>query len=152
MSAYGHEQALLGSSQSVLEQTSKHSRFEKQYSSKRRELLAYEHQSGSSDGRFELQVELWEARNTHWVLTPQLLDTNGRILFKPVARAWSVESTTWTGAHVRIRLRKYPGDQRRPCVEAFVDCEREMGSAEDGEEVPLSQLEAELERLLSKRV
>lgn len=114
-------------------------------------FLAYTHQSSSIDGRFELQIEPWEARNTHWVLAPQIRDTtNDRILFKPLAHAWSVERSTWTGAQVRIHLRKYPGDQRRRCVEAFVDCEREVGRVEDGELLPLSQLEAALDRWLSE--
>lgn len=116
-------------------------------------FLAYEHQSCSIDGRFELQVEPWEARNTHWVLAPQIRDTiNDRIVFKPLAHAWSFERSTWEGAQVRIHLRKYPGDQRRPCLEAFVDCEREVGRVEGGELLPLSKLEAELDRLLSSAV
>jgi len=113
--------------------------------------VAYERQSGSADGRFELQVEAWEARNTHWVLALQIRDTtNGRILFKPLAPTWSADSSTWTGTQVRVVLRKYPGDQRRPCLEALVDCEREVGCVEGGEVLALSRLEAELDRLLSE--
>lgn len=113
--------------------------------------MTYEHQSSSTDGRFELQVEAWEARNSHWVFSPQLRDTlNDKVLFKPVATTWSSDSSTWIGTQVRIMLRKYPGDQQGSCLVAVVDCEREIGCVEGGEAVPLSMLEAELDRLLSE--
>ncbi|CAN7459583.1 hypothetical protein LJR066_002912 [Acidovorax sp. LjRoot66] len=112
--------------------------------------MAYEHQSTSADGRFALQVDPWEARNSHWVLTPQVRDLNsGRVLFKPVASSWSADGSTWTGSQVRIALRKYPGDQPRPCLAAWVDCEREVAWIEGSEtRLALDQLEAELERSL----
>lgn len=113
--------------------------------------MAYEHQSGSADGRFQLQVEAWEARNTHWVFAPQLRDTaNDKVLFRPEARAWSVDGATWTGNRVRIVLRKYPGGQRCPCLAAVVDCEAEVGCVEGGEVVPLGDLEALLDRALGE--
>ena len=114
--------------------------------------MAYERQSGSADGRFELQVEAWEARNSHWVFAPQLRDTtNDKVLFKPEAPTWSADVSTWTGSQVRIVLRKYPGDQRRPSLAALVDCEREVGRIEGGELVPLNKLEAELDLALSEQ-
>lgn len=112
--------------------------------------MAYEQQSRSADGRFELQVEPWEARNSHWVFSPQLRDlARGTVLFKPVASSWSADGATWSGSEVRIVLRKYPGDQPRPCLVARVDCERGLAWVEDsGTHLALDQLEAELERLL----
>ena len=114
--------------------------------------MAYEHQSTSADGRFALQVEPWEARNSHWVLTPQVRDlSSDRVLFKPVASSWSADGSTWTGSQVRITLRKYPGDQPRPCLAAWVDCEREVAWVEGSgtqTRLALDQLEAELERSL----
>lgn len=69
-------------------------------------FVAYEHQSGSDDGRFELQVEAWEARNSHWVFAPRLRYTSSdKFLFKPEATTWSADSSTWNGAQVRIVLR-----------------------------------------------
>ena len=114
--------------------------------------MAYEHQSASVDGRFELQVEPWEARNSHWVYTPQLRHTaSGRVLFQPFASSWSVDGSTWTGSEVRMFLRKYPGDQPRPGLAARVDCEREVAWVEgsrDAAPLALGQLEAALERRL----
>ncbi len=112
--------------------------------------MAYEHSSSSADGRFELLVEEWETRNTHWVSSPRLCNTtNAKVLFLPES-AWSADSATWAGAQLRLVLRKYPGGQTRPTLTTFIDCEREVARVEEGIEVPLSALESELNRFLLK--
>lgn len=112
--------------------------------------MAYENSSSSADGRFELLVEEWEARNTHWVSSPRLCSAaNAKVLFQP-ERAWSADGAAWMGAQLRVVLSKYPGGQPRPTLTTFIDCEREVARVEEGIEVPLSALESELNRFLLK--
>lgn len=112
--------------------------------------MAYENSSSSADGRFELLVEEWEARNTHWVSSPRLCSAaNAKVLFQP-ERAWSADGAAWMGAQLRVVLSKYPGGQPRPTLTIFIDCEREVARVEEGIEVPLSALESELNRFLLK--
>lgn len=77
--------------------------------------------------------------------------TSGRVLFQLASLSWSAEGSIWAGNQVRIALRKYPGDQPRPSLVAWVDCEREVAWVEGGDETQwaLGQLEAELDRLLT---
>ena len=111
--------------------------------------MTYRHASSSADGRFELQIEEWEARNTHWVSSPKLFDTtHAKVLFQPEG-PWSVDKVEWTGTQLRLALRKYPGGQARSTLITVIDCEREVAQVEVGEEVPLSALESELDRFLS---
>lgn len=110
--------------------------------------MAYEHSSGSADGRFALLLEVWEARNTHWVASPQLCNaSNAKVLFQP-ERTWSVDGAAWAGAQLRVVLSKFPGGQTRPTLATFIDCEREVARVEEGCEVPLGALEPELNRFL----
>lgn len=112
--------------------------------------MAYEHRSSSADGRFELLLEEWEARNTHWVSSPRLRNTtNAKVLFLP-ERAWSADGAAWMGAQLRVVLSKYPGGQVRSTLVTLIDCEREVARVEGGNEVPLSALESELNRFLLK--
>lgn len=112
--------------------------------------MAYQRSSSSADGRFELLLEEWEARNTHWVSSPRLCNaTNAKVLFQPES-AWSADGTAWVGAQLRVVLSKYPGGQTRPTLVTLIDCEREVARVEDGNEVPLSALESELNRFLLK--
>jgi hypothetical protein len=112
--------------------------------------LTFEIQSTSPDGRYQLQVAPWEARNTHWVLSPRLLDLRTEeVVFKPMALAWSADSSTWLGdVQLRISLRKYPGDQPRPCLVVDVDCLHATARIDGGDSIALGELEAALERAL----
>lgn len=83
-------------------------------------------------------------------MSPQVVDTTtDKVLFKFSAHAWSAEQSTWeSDALVRVELRKYPGNQPRPCLVVRLDCVREMGAIDGGEFVPLAALEPLLERAL----
>lgn len=112
--------------------------------------MSFEIQSTSPTGRYQLQVDPWEARNSHWVLSPQIADgESGRILFRLSASAWSAENSAWENDEVvRIELRKYPGDQPRPCLVVRLNCAQETGGLEGGHAVPFAALEVLLEEAL----
>jgi hypothetical protein len=112
--------------------------------------LSFEIQSTSPNGRYQLQVDPWEARNTHWVLSPQLVDTeSGHVLFKLTASVWSAESSTWeSDVLVRIELRKYPGNQPRPSLAVRLNCAQETGSLDSDGAAPFEALEALLDAAL----
>jgi hypothetical protein len=112
--------------------------------------LSFEIQSTSPNGRYQLQVDPWEARNTHWVLSPQLVDTeSGHVLFKLTASAWSAENSAWeSDAVVRIAHRKYLGDQPRPCLTVRLNCAQQTGELNGADAVPFEALEVLLEEAL----
>jgi hypothetical protein len=49
---------------------------------------------------------------------------------------------------VRIALRKYPGDQPRPCLTVRLNCAQQTGELEGAGAVPFEALEALLEEAL----
>lgn len=113
--------------------------------------MAYEHESGSADGRFELQCEAWEAASSHWVFAPRLVDkAHGRVLLQFAARQWSIDSSDWNGHRVRLALRKYPGNQQCPALSMVLDCGRETGRIEGDEAVPLRALEARMDEQIKR--
>lgn len=78
--------------------------------------------STSPGGRFVIRVYSQEMRMSHWVDTPELVDTfTDRILFAPQDSTWSMDSADWQSeSRVAMVLRKYPGDHSP--VRAVVDC------------------------------
>lgn len=80
--------------------------------------------STSPDGRYVIEVDMWEARLSHWIETPVLIDTRGRItLLRFEDSSWSLDLAEWTSdTVVRMHLRKYPGDHTPAVFALVVDC------------------------------
>jgi hypothetical protein len=111
-------------------------------------------QSTSLDGRYCVRVLPWEARNTLWVFSPCIVDTQRRIcVFRFAEACWSVDQSNWLrDTAVELNLRKFPGDRTGAGIRVVVDCERGIGRLEGGNEVGLSALEAELEIRIEREV
>src|SRR5688500_11642150 len=57
--------------------------------------------STSPDGRYRLVVTSWEARNSLWVDTPQVVEaTTGEPLLRFSSDKWSVDANRWESASV----------------------------------------------------
>ena len=107
-------------------------------------------QSTSADGRYIVRIAPWEARNTHWVCPPEIVDTHtDRTFFKFASESWSAERSAWeSDSLVRLTLRKYPGNQPRNTLVVRIDCIHGTGDIEGGARVALDALEAALEKAL----
>lgn len=107
-------------------------------------------QSTSADGRYIVRIAPWEARNTHWVCPPEIVDTyTGATFFKFESESWSTDRSAWeSDSLVRLTLRKYPGDQPRNTLVVRIDCIHGTGDIEGGARVALDALEAALEKAL----
>lgn len=107
-------------------------------------------QSTSPDGRYIVRITPWEARNSHWVSSPEIVDTRtGHTFFKFASESWSADHSAWeSDSRVRLTLRKYPGDQPRGTLVARIDCVAGAADIEGGARVALHALEAALEKAL----
>jgi hypothetical protein len=107
-------------------------------------------QSTSPGGRYVVRIEPWEARNSHWVCSPELVDTQtGQSVFKFAAEAWSADSSAWESESlVRLALRKYPGGQPRGSLVVKIDCVLGTVEVDTGERVALQDLEGVLDKAL----
>jgi len=105
--------------------------------------------STSSDGRFAIYVDMWEAFNSHWVESPALTDTrSGATLLKFRDDNWSLDSAQWqSDAVVSLSLRKYPGDHTPGAFEVVVDCDQGTANVAGMGPMPLAEVEAALETL-----
>jgi hypothetical protein len=112
---------------------------------------ASELHSTSPDGRYCVQVMPWEARNTLWVYSPCIVDTQRRIcVFRFADACWSVDRSVWlSDTVVELGLRKFPGHRTGSGVRVVVDCERRVAYRGEGKNVALSRLESELETMIS---
>lgn len=83
-------------------------------------------------------------------ISPTILDKQtGKALLKLHDSAWSAERSSWVGdAEIVMELRRYPGDHPHPCVAVRLDCLREVGWVDDGDGVPLNQVEREASQAL----
>jgi hypothetical protein len=80
--------------------------------------------STSPSKRFELRVDVYEARNSLWVHSPSIWDADQECrVFVFDHEAWSVESNVWLGETiVRLLLRKFPGNHYPDHLWAEIDC------------------------------
>ena len=115
-----------------------------------RHLVVTEIKSTFPDGRFQVRVEAWEARNSLWIESPAIYNARSEeVILKFQSEMWSLDRAEWkTGEVVCLTLRKYPGNHTPIQLMAAVDCERE--TAELGP-LPAFSL-AELERLLESQL
>jgi hypothetical protein len=112
--------------------------------------MSHEIKSRSPDDRFQVLVAVWEARNSLWVESPTLYDTETKTtLLKFTDDNWSLDSAEWiSSSQVRLTLRKYPGDHRPTQLVATIDCTVRTAKVEQLLPVPLENLEELLEQLL----
>ena len=84
-----------------------------------------------------------------WVEPPEVVDTTtGRRLLNFKDPNWSLESATWQSDSVaNLKLRKHPGNQVPHCFDAWVDCDKNCGTASALAVSDLAQFEAALEKL-----
>lgn len=109
--------------------------------------------SVSPDKFYELRADVWEARNSLWVCSPDIWDvTLGQSAFRFKDEKWSVDSNTWLNAStVQLSLRKFPGGQG---VESFVvdiDCVARTAKILPSTMTTIDDLEDALERALNDR-
>lgn len=87
-------------------------------------VMIKEIMSVSPGNRFEVRVEVWEARNSLWVYSPSIWDTKHEcclLLFSD--KSWSADSCEWLDeVKVRLVLRKFPGNHLPPSLTADIDC------------------------------
>lgn len=78
--------------------------------------------STSPSGRYIIRVYPQEMRMSHWVDTPELIDTaTHSTLFAPRDSSWSMDSATWQSESVvSMTLRRYPGDHSS--IKATFNC------------------------------
>lgn len=112
-----------------------------------------ENRSLSPDGRYAVQVDVWEAFNTHWVESPRIVEAaSGALVFAFGDSNWSLDGCRWPEpAVVEFRLRKYPGSHVPSQIAARIDCANGTGGVADGPQVPFATLEAALDAALTWR-
>jgi hypothetical protein len=107
--------------------------------------------STSPTGRFEIQADVWEARNSLWVYTPSIWDVerNLHILsFKD--DSWSADNSVWSSEnHVSLILRKFPGNHRPEQLNVEIDCVARVAMIASATPMPLAGLESALNRALT---
>ena len=112
-----------------------------------------ETKSISPTGRYMVQIFPWEVRMSHWIETPQLLDTHTQqrlISFED--STWSLNQADWqSNSVVKLSLRRYPGNHTPSSVEVLVDCEHDRATVEGTVVEGLANLEAALERAIGRR-
>lgn len=105
----------------------------------------------SPDGRWIVRTVAWEARMSHWIELPEIIDaTSGARLLAFVNPNWSLDRARWMGpARVELQLRRYPGDHVPPLVFVEVDCAARSAMV-DGLSVALPAVEATLDGVLRR--
>ena len=116
-----------------------------------RHLVFTEIKSTSPDGRFQVRVEAWEARNSLWIESPAIYDARSEeIILKFQSEMWSLDKAEWkTGEVVDLTLRKYPGNHTPSQLLAAVNCQRQTAELRPLPAVSLAELERLLENQLT---
>ncbi|MDZ5601973.1 hypothetical protein SJI00_04155 [Pseudomonas sp. RP23018S] len=104
----------------------------------------------SADGRYQVRVSPWEAGPSHWVHSPEVIDTaTGACVLQFTDPCWSVDQATWPLPNcLSLLLRKYPGQLTGSGVSVSVDCSQRVAYYGDGIAVELHALEAALEAMI----
>lgn len=78
----------------------------------------------SPGGRFQVQADVWEARNSLWVYSPSIWDTERSLrVLSFDDESWSVDKSTWISeTEVLLVLRKFPGNHRPEQLSVEIDC------------------------------
>jgi hypothetical protein len=103
--------------------------------------------SSSPGGRYQVRVNAWEARNSLWVESPEIYDSQANV--SPLtfdSELWSLDQSEWLSESiVTLRLRKFPGNHLPAQVGVSVDCQHRTAQLEAGPRVKLEELEPLLE-------
>lgn len=103
--------------------------------------------STSPTGRFQVQADIWEARNSLWVYSPSIWDAEQKqyvLLFKD--ESWSVDKSVWLSENkVQLTLRKFPGNHRPEHVNVEIDCAAQIAMMAPPTQTPLVALESVLD-------
>jgi len=107
----------------------------------------------SPDGRYAVQVDAWEAFNSHWVESPRIVEVaTGNVVFVFKDDRWSLDHSRWLGLDVvEFALRKYPGNHEPSEVVAWIDCEHRVAGGENAPGVPFEAFEVALDAMLTWR-
>lgn len=99
--------------------------------------------SRSSDERWQLEVDEWEARPSQWVQTPQLRDLHRQeLLLRFKDPAWSLDDARWeTPDQLHLQIRHFPGDHHPYVLDVAIDLTR-LQATVGKQQIPLAQLEA----------
>lgn len=104
-------------------------------------------------GRYQVRTDLWEARNSLWVETPEIREyKTAKTLLHFESNLWSLDECDWESpSRVRLALRKFPGGHTPTQIVATVDCEAGTAVVGANAAVPLASLETLLEAQLTWR-
>lgn len=110
-----------------------------------------EEPSISPGGAFELRLHPRSGRMSHDILTPGLVSRGtGASLLDFRDTSWSLDEHQWQAdSVVRLVLRKYPGNHLPADLTCLADLSAGSATFPDGVVVPLSDLEAALDRRLT---
>lgn len=102
----------------------------------------------SPTGKYHFQIAPWEARMSLWIESPALLKAkNDEVIFTFDNPNWSLDSAEWLNEeHVKMTLRRYPGDHTPSSFEVEVDCDAKQATV-GRDAIPLDALEKHLESL-----
>lgn len=107
--------------------------------------------STSVDGRFQIRTDVWEARASLWVESPAIFSTEAEApLLQFLSELWSLDRAEWSSNEiVELTMRKYPGNHKPSQIAVTINCKERSASLGSSQSVPLSELEALLEKQLS---
>lgn len=107
--------------------------------------------STSPAGRFEVRADVWEARNSLWVYSPSIWDTERSLHILSFAdESWSVDKSAWLSeTKVLLVLRKFPGNHRPEQLNVAIDCIARTATVPPAVPIPLVDLESVLNRGLT---
>jgi hypothetical protein len=107
--------------------------------------------STSPSRRFQVQTEVWEARNSLWVYSPNIWDVERGVHILSFEDAfWSVDKSTWLSeTKVLLILRKFPGNHRPEQLNVEIDCKAQTATVPTAVPTPLIDLESVLNRALT---
>lgn len=99
----------------------------------------------SPSGRYLVRVEQSEARMSHWIDTPRIVEVaSGEVVFIVRDSRWSLDGAEWSSDDVvRFTLRRYPGDHTPGDFVVELDLAQQRTTV-DGVVVPLRDAEAAL--------
>jgi len=107
--------------------------------------------STAPTGRFQIQADVWEARNSLWVYTPSIWDAKRNLhILSFEDESWSADNSFWSSENqVSLILRKFPGNHRPEQLNVEIDCVAQVATIAAASPIPLSKLESALNQALT---
>jgi hypothetical protein len=106
--------------------------------------------STSPSGCFQVQADIWEARNSLWVYSPSIWDAERSLhILSFEDESWSVDKSAWLSeTKVLLVLRKFPGNHRPEQLNVEIDCIVQTATVPPSVPTRLGELESILNRVL----